>query len=158
MSPSRFTMKYLVGIATATLLFAGLAHAEGDIWQCTDDSGITLYKNTGTGKGCKKVEVDPVVIPKLVQPSRTPDSFPKVDSVTQKARDSDRKRILEDELHTQEAKLAELKKAYNNGEPDRQGNERNYQRYLDRVQQMKTDIARSESDIDSIKDELSKLQ
>lgn len=158
MSLSSLRVKYLAAVVAASVLLVGVARAEGDIWQCTDDTGKIEFKNTGNTKGCKKLEVEPVVIPKLVPSVKTPDNFPKVDSFTQKARDDDRKRILEDELHAQENKLDTLKKAYNNGEPDRQGNERNYQRYLDRVQQMKTDIARSEADIGSIKDELSKLQ
>jgi chromosome segregation ATPase len=99
-----------------------------------------------------------VVVPKLTGPAaKSPSNFPRVDNDTQKSRDTDRRRILEDELKVQEAKLADLQKSFNNGEPERQGDERNYQRYLDRVQQMKDDIARTQSDIDSIRSELSKL-
>ena len=35
------------------------------------------------------------------------------------------------------------------GQPERQGNERNYQKYLDRTQKLKDDIARTESDVNS---------
>jgi hypothetical protein len=144
--------------AVAGLLLFGAVWAD-DIYQCTDENGKVEYKNTGITKGCKKLNVEPVVVPKLNGPgaNKGPSNFPKVDNDTQKSRDSDRKRILEDELRTQEAKLAELEKSFNNGEPERTGDERNYQRYLDRVQQMKDDIARTQSDIDSIKSELSKL-
>ncbi|HQP68573.1 MAG TPA: DUF4124 domain-containing protein, partial [Quisquiliibacterium sp.] len=75
-------------------------------------------------------------------------------SSTQRARDNDRRRILEEEMRKEEAKLAEIRKEYNNGEPDRLGSERNYQRYLDRVQRLKDDIARSEANIATIKKEL----
>ena len=40
-----------------------------------------------------------------------------------------------------------MRKDYNNGEPERRGDERNYQKYLDRVAEMKAAIARKESDI-----------
>jgi hypothetical protein len=145
-------------VAVLTALFAGSVLAE-DIYQCTDENGKIEYKNTGITKGCKKLNVEPVVVPKLTGPAanKAPSNFPRVDNDTQKSRDSDRRHILEDELKTQEAKLADLQKAYNNGEPERMGDERNYQRYLDRVQQMKDDIARTQSDIDSIRAELSKL-
>ena len=142
------------------LCAASLAHADQDLYKCLDASGRVTYANTGSTKGCTKIAIDPVVIPKLVTPQRsqtTPPGFPKVDSATQKARDTDRRRILEDELHDKEAKLADLKREYNNGEPERQGNERNYQRYLDRVQRLKGDIARAESDIGSIKSEIAKV-
>jgi hypothetical protein len=50
-----------------------------------------------------------------------------------------------------------MQKDYNNGEPDRLGDERNYQKYLDRVADMKAAIARKENDIAAIKRELAKL-
>ena len=71
----------------------------------------------------------------------------RVDPGAQRARDSDSRRILEGELRREEERLAEMRKEYNNGEPERQGNERNYQKYLDRVAEMKSGIARKESDI-----------
>ncbi len=143
---------------------AGLAHADQDMYKCVDAHGSVTYANTGSTKGCTRISVDPVVIPKLATPQKaqaaqpSPSNFPKVDGATQKARDSDRRRILEDELRDKEAKLADLKREYNNGEPERQGNERNYQRYLDRAERLKADIARAESDVSSIKSEIGKVQ
>ena len=61
------------------------------------------------------------------------------------------------ELKREEDNLAALQKDYNNGEPERLGDERNYQKYLDRVADMKAAIARKESDIAAIKREISKL-
>ena len=76
----------------------------------------------------------------------------------QKARDSDARGILESELKKAEAKLAEQQKEFNNGEPEKQGIEgRNYQRYLDRVAELKDGIARNQSDIASLKREISRL-
>jgi hypothetical protein len=81
----------------------------------------------------------------------------RIDPAAQRARDSDARQILEGELKTEESRLAALQKEYNNGEPERQGNERNYQKYLDRVAEMKAALARKESDIAAIKRELAKL-
>ncbi|HPU54078.1 MAG TPA: DUF4124 domain-containing protein, partial [Burkholderiaceae bacterium] len=47
---------------------------------------------------------------------------------------------------------------YNNGEPERRGDERNYQKYLDRVQRLKEDIARTEGNLATIRRELSALK
>ena len=55
------------------------------------------------------------------------------------------------------ARLDELQRLFNNGQPERLGSEQNYQRYLDRVESMKAEIARKESDIAAIKRELAKL-
>jgi len=76
----------------------------------------------------------------------------------QRARDSDARVILESELKKAESKLLEQQKDFNNGEPEKQGIEgRNYQRYLDRVAEMKDGIARNQSDIAGIKREISRL-
>ncbi len=137
------------------------------------------------GRSCKAIEISPITtIPAPKLPARAgkssgsssagdaagtkpgaaaaksaaADGFPHVDPATQKSRDSDRKRILEDEQRKEETKLAELRKEFNNGEPERQGNERNYQKYLDRVQRLKEDIARSESNLASIQRELASIR
>ncbi len=88
--------------------------------------------------------------------SRPADS--KVNDREQRERDADARRILEAELRREETKLAELKKDFNNGEPERQGNERNYQRYLDRVEEMKQSIARKEADLAAIRRELGRTR
>jgi len=82
---------------------------------------------------------------------------PKVDPTAQRQRDSDARRILEAELRREEDRLAALKRDYNNGEPERRGDERNFQNYLDRVAQMKAGVTRSESDVAALKRELAKL-
>ena len=76
---------------------------------------------------------------------------------TSSARAADAKRILESELRREEERLAELQREYNNGEPERRGEERNYQKYMDRVVELKTSIVRKEEDIAAIKRELAKL-
>ena len=153
----------LVLLSSVALACASTGARADDMYKCIDEHGATTFTNTGSTRGCTKLNVDPVVIPKLVTPAQrqqtsSPGGFPKVDAATQKSRDSDRRRILEDELRDKEAQLADLKREYNNGEPERQGNERNYQRYLDRTEKLKSDIARAESDIASIRNEIGKVQ
>ena len=76
----------------------------------------------------------------------------------QKARDGDIRGILESELRKAEVRLTEQQKEYNNGEPEKQGIEgRNYQRYLDRVNDLKDGITRNQSDIAGLKREISRL-
>lgn len=81
----------------------------------------------------------------------------RVEPDAQRARDTEARRILEGELRREEERLEALRKDYNNGEPERRGDERNYQRYLDRVAQMKASIQRAESDIAALKRELAKM-
>jgi DNA repair photolyase len=81
----------------------------------------------------------------------------RVDPAAQRARDADARRILTEELRREEEQLAALQKEFNNGEPERRGDERNFQRYLDRVSEMRVRIQRKESDIAAIRRELGKL-
>lgn len=112
-------------------------------------------------KGCTPLDAPPVTViatpPRRVVPGAPATGGPRVEASEQRARDSDRKQILASELQKEEQMLSSLQAAYNNGEPERQGDEKNYQRYLDRVAAMKAEIARKESDIAALKRELTKL-
>ena len=81
----------------------------------------------------------------------------RIDPAAQRLRDADARRILEAELRREEDKLALLKRDFNSGEPERRGDERNFQNYLDRVALMKAGIARTDSDIAALKREIGKL-
>ena len=119
-------------------------------------------------QGCRTIEGAPVTVIQSTPPRRSParaataapaerPSDSRVDPEEQRRRDSDARRILEAELKREQDRLAALQKEYNNGEPERLGSERNYQRYLDRVAEMKAGIERKEADIAAIKRELAKL-
>ena len=81
----------------------------------------------------------------------------RIDPAAQRLRDADARRILEAELRREEDKLSLQKRDFNNGEPERRGDERNFQNYLDRVALMKAGIARTDSDIAALKREIGKL-
>ena len=173
-------MKKKLSSLVPLVLFAavcGYAHAEGDVWVCTNADGTREYKNTGETKGCKRVDLQGIsMIPSpykkatasgsASKPATTaattasagPADFPKVDGTTQKARDNDRMQILSEELRTEEKKLASLKTDYNNGEPERRGDERNYAKYQERVAAMKDDISRTEKNIEALKREIGNLK
>ena len=163
----------LAAAALATLAQAALAQASSTIvYKCpgnvyTSDRELTAKQ--AADQGCKVIEGTPITViqgrPPAPRPGTGAATAPgasrpaeaRIDAGAQRARDSDSRRILEAELRREEERLAELKREYNNGEPERQGNERNYQKYLDRVADLKSGIARKEGDIAAIKRELSKL-
>ena len=155
-------MNRLFSCAFLLSLLAGYAHAQADVFLCVDESGKKEYKNTGATKGCKKVELPGINIipapPVAKKTERSSPSFPKVEESTQKARDADRKQILLDELRAEEQKLASLKKDYNNGEPERQGGEKNYAKYEERTKLMKEDINRTEKNIEALNREVGHLK
>lgn len=159
-------MKLKLFITALFSLAAQFAHAQSDVFVCVDERGNKEYKNTGATKGCKRIDTANVTViaaprrgPVVAQTasikaSGSPSDFPKIDSATQRTRDNDRRQILLDEMKTEEGKLAGLKKDFNGGEPERQGNERNYAKYQERVAGMKEEIGRTEKNIEALRREL----
>jgi hypothetical protein len=160
----------IAAVATLTVCLAlPAARAEAVVYKCVKNGQTEL---TDVFKaGCKALDLPGYVAapaPRAAAPggagpnkaaapaapATNPTDFPRVDNATQRARDDDRKGILTDELRAEEKKLADLKRDFNNGEPERQGNEKNFQKYLDRVAQMRDDISRAEKNIEALKREL----
>ena len=159
------------------LALSAPAFAQSVVYRCVDKEGRVLYTDTNTGN-CKVV--DSIVSGAISSPAptrapsvgmrqgasrapaaaaaSTPTAFPRVDNATQRARDDDRRAILDEELRAEEKKLADLKRDFNNGEPERQGNERNYAKYQERVAQMREDIGRAEKNIEAIKREIANIR
>ena len=113
-------------------------------------------------RDCRTIEGAPITVvsvpkPKPVAAAREGKGEGRVEASDQRARDSDARRILDTELKREEARLAELQKEFNNGAPERQGGEQNYQKYLERVEQMKAAVERKQSDVAALKRELAKL-
>ena len=149
---------------------SGAGAQEGTVtYRCPNND----YKNTISAKeaerlGCKKLEGAPVTVIQMTKPRPQGGAAPaaaaatgsgpnRVDPQAQRARDSDARKILENELRTEEENLATLKREFNNGQPERLGNEQNYQKYVDRVGQLSAAITRKEADIAAIRRELQKL-
>ena len=166
-----------IGHCLGALLLAGAClatgHAQERVYRCGNE--YTNNAAMAKSRNCKVMEGGNVTIiqgTRVLNPgaSGNPVRSPPVASLgsgtpgqrvandEQRARDIDSRAILESELRRAEARQAELLKDYNNGEPEKQGSEgRNYQKYLDRVADMKASIARGESDIAGIRRELGRL-
>lgn len=161
-------MKHQLLIMLLCISGTNLAHAQSEIFLCDDGKGGKTYQNTGASKGCKRVDLPGITtIPGLPRkpvtttasrPATSPADFPKIDSSQQKTRDNDRRQILLDEMKTEEQKIADVRKEYNNGEPERRGDEKNYAKYQDRVANLKEEIGRSEKNIDALKREIGNLK
>ncbi|MDI1274634.1 hypothetical protein [Polaromonas sp.] len=165
-------MKPTVLLSISTLLLAGsvsAAFAQERIYRCGGKEGAAPeYINNAKdaqSRGCRLIEGGNVTVVQGLTQSRpavrvaaAAQASPAATNEAQRARDSDTRAILESELKKAEQRLAEQQKEFNNGQPEKQGIEgRNYQRYLDRVAEMKESIARHESDIAGLKREISRL-
>jgi hypothetical protein len=163
----------LAAAALVALAQAALAQpASTIVYKCPGNvytSDRELKPKQAADQGCKVIEGSPITVIQGRPPAPRPNDSAataanaprpaeaRIEPEAQRARDNDSRRILEGELRREEARLAELKREYNNGEPERLGNERNYQKYLDRVAELKGSIGRKEGDIAAIKRELAKL-
>ena len=65
---------------------------------------------------------------------------------------------LEDEMRKEEQRLAPLRLEYKDGQPERLGSERNYQKYLTRVEGLKVGISRGEANVQALERELAALK
>jgi hypothetical protein len=167
----RFLRSAVIAIGALAPL-AALAQSSDTIFMCVDDQGNKSFQNVGSAKGCKRLDVGPVLsVPASRLPAGrnaapsaddratvSPASFPRVDRDTQRTRDSDRRRILEDELKAEEDRLGRLRSEFNNGEPERRGDERNFALYQERTQRMREDIARVETNVGALRREISLLR
>ena len=162
------------GVASALVLAAGMplqqakAQSDAPVYKCPGNPVLytdAISAKEAKTKGCSALDGSPITVispPKRGVANETNASAPRppenrVDPQEQRARDSDARRILEGELQREQQRLTEMQAEYNNGEPERLGSERNYQRYLDRVSDLKAAIARKETDIGALKRELTKV-
>ncbi len=151
---------YLRLAAMLALLVA--APAWGDTFKCVDANGRATYTNMKEetkGKNCSVVMREVSVVPagpatRSAAASPSPAGFPKVDPATQKARDGARRKILEEELGDEEKALAQAKTELTEQEGIRTGDERNYQRVLDRLQKYKDEVERHQKNVEALKKEL----
>jgi hypothetical protein len=170
-----FQARVLCGLTWSVL--AASSWGGGTVYRCPGPPVLytdTISANEAKTRGCRTIEGAPVTVIQGGRLNSKPRSSPstdglsisrgsgsggvdaKVDPVEQRNRDSDAKRILQAELDKSEEQLAGLRKEFNNGEPERRGDERNFTKYQDRVAEMKAAIARKESDVASLKREIAR--
>jgi hypothetical protein len=141
----------LASIAPAFVLAAG-AHAQSIVYKCVDKEGRVEFTDISKS-GCKAIDVGGAIstpAPAPRAPAVTmrqgagrstptaagPANFPRVDSATQRARDDDRRAILDEELRAEEKKLADLKRDAGN----------------------RDDIGRAEKNVEAIKREIANIR
>jgi len=159
-------------LQAAALCAAWPAHAQDakPVYRCPGPPVLytdALSPAEARDRGCRGIEGAPITVMQGRPPTRAASgngvapvaSRPgdRIDPAAQRARDSDARRILADELRREEDRLTALQKDFNNGEPERRGDERNFQKYQDRVADMKAGIQRKEADIAALKREMAKL-
>lgn len=133
--------------------------AGADICKYVDRDGNLHYTNVAPEKGWKRLSCG---VGGTATPSETetrsaasPAGFPKVDAGTQKGRDDLRRKVLTEELATEEKLLAEARIAYANGAPPATPEEQAQpQKYADRIGRLRQAVALHEKNIEALNKEL----
>ncbi|MGK5053717.1 DUF4124 domain-containing protein [Janthinobacterium sp. RB2P8] len=157
-------------------LLGAAAQAHGQLYVCADAQGHKTYTDKRAGAHCqlldlpgamtepprKKAPLAGAPVRPATQAAATAapaaGAFPTVDGAEQRARDLDRRQILQDELRSEEQKLAAQRLELNGGQPERQGNERNYAKYQERVAQLKDNIGRTQQNVEALKREIANIR
>lgn len=163
----------------ATLAAVSVAQAQTDpqrVYRCPDNS-YTNDLSEVRAKNCKLIDnanvsilSSPGMPPKVIgsgkdgaqKASPSENQAARVAPSTQKERDAEARRILEQELLQQQARLEQLLKEYNNGHPDYLPSERivgggvKGGEYAQRVAGMKEQIALTQANIAALQRELQK--
>lgn len=150
---------------TIGLLALVAVPAYADIYKCTDAAGHVTYSNVAT-KGCAKMNLEPISTIPPARPAAkapTPAGFPRVEENVQKARDNDRRKILEQEQAAEQKNLEEAKKRLTDAEipqpEDRNaGGTINQGKLQERVQPMRDQVQLHERNLEAIRKELQNLR
>ncbi|MDR1994656.1 DUF4124 domain-containing protein [Azonexus sp.] len=151
-------------IALALLIAAASLPAVAQtIYKCVDENGGTLISNTRVNKDCKAVVSTPETAmpappprPRSAAANPTPADFPRVAEDAQKARDGDRRLILEQELSGEQRNLAQAKRDLADQENLRQPPATTAG--VDRLAPYRDRVAQHERNIVAIQKELSGLR
>ena len=176
-NPTRALLMLYVGAAALTQSQPALAQDSArPVYRCPGPPVLytdAITPDEAKERNCRGIDGAPLTVVQTPRrPTPAPASAPgapppaagasprpdtRVDPAVQRARDADARRILEAELRREEERLEQLRREFNNGEPERRGDERNFALYQQRVTEMRAAIGRKESDIAAIKRELGKL-
>ncbi|MDO8412749.1 MAG: DUF4124 domain-containing protein [Gallionellaceae bacterium] len=140
----------------------GWAHA--DIYKYVDAEGRVTYTSTPI-KGAKKLKLKPLSTSLSPRTKGSPADFPKVDSRTQKGRDDTRRKILEEEMATEDKLLSEARQRLEEGEASPEvfkGKDgktyRDVAKYEEKIKPLQEEVTLHELNIQALKTELSKLK
>lgn len=157
----RFFLLLALGVA---------ANAQAEIYKCVEEGGRITYSNAQS-KDCTRLNVGP---PNSVPSAKgaagnartaTPSGFPRVDPNTQRARDDERRRILDLELTNEQNGLEEARKALAEQEALVLPEERNVggrgingDKVEQRVRPFRDKVALHERNIEALRKEIGNLR
>ncbi len=149
------------------MIAAPVAHAE--MWKCVDQNGNTRYTNIkADAKGCKALEMDPInPNPSPVPANQTgpasrvqqkPVNFPSVKSDTQRQRDGDRRKILQQEMTQEQGQLELARRLLAEQKTMRLDSEKGPARAEERLKPYEDKVRLHETNVESLKKEIANIR
>jgi hypothetical protein len=127
----------------------------GDTYRCATQSGAFSYFNVPDGNGKPAAGSASPSTPK----APTPASFPRVDPETQKGRDGVRRKVLAEELASEEKLLTESRAAFADGAPPALPEERtDAEKYRARIARLRQSVTVHEKNVEALKKELAAVK
>lgn len=117
------------------------------LYRCPTQGGMHYFNVPGAGGDAD--------VASAARGTPSPSGFPRVDSTTQKGRDDIRRKVLNEELVTEEKLLAEARAAYAYGTPPPTPEEQiTPEKYAARVDRLRQAVSLHEKNIEALKKEL----
>jgi len=130
------------------------------LWNCKDKDGRTILTNQKAdtvGKECRVVQQERVTVVPANKAVKSPANFPKESASDRAASRTKQRETLERELSQEESMLADARKKLAEQEAIRTGDEKNYQRVLDRLKPYQDTVEVHQKNVEALKRELSNL-
>jgi len=133
------------------------------LFKCETHSG-TVYFNVPDGdlrmsEPVPRRAPQPAVASASASPLPPPTGFPRVDAATQRSREDVRRKVLGDELATEERLLVEARTAFANGAPAPLPEEQaDADKYRERIARLRQAVALHERNVEALRKELGNLR
>jgi len=156
--------RYARTLCAAAIGVFAIPAADATICKYVDADGNVVYSNIAQGKGLRKISCDiasdtPQRAPGSAKSASTPTGFPRVEPETQKSRDDMRRKVLNDELASEERLLVEARDAYGSGAPRPLADEQNdAERYRLRIERLRQAVQLHERNVEALRKEIAAIR
>ena len=156
-APWRQRVASVIGTAIVVLAIP----AQATICKYIDGEGNVVYSNVAPGRGLRKLSCEiaddapPRANGSAARPAATPSTFPRVEPETQTSRDEKRRKVLDEELASEEKQLGEAREAFGNGAPPPLPGEQNdAEKYRQRIARLRQTVQVHERNVEALRKEL----